>query len=135
MPLFCKDGLLTMPREYNRTRRIAELLQRELAMLIARDLDDPRIGMVTITGVDVTKDLALAKVFVTRLGEAGVPTEIVAVLNHAAGYLRRRLSDHLDMRVTPELLFRYDQTVEKGLALSQIIDRAVSSDAQQDSEE
>lgn len=120
-----------MPREFSRTRRIAELLQRELANIITRELDDPRIGMVTITGVDVSKDLSLAKIYVTQLEKGGAPDELVAALNRAAGYLRKRLSSRLDLRVTPKLNFKYDSSVERGVELAKLIDRAVLADTKQ----
>jgi ribosome-binding factor A len=112
-----------MPKEFSRTRRVAEQLQRELAPLIARELDDPRIGMVTITGVDVSRDYANATVWVTRVGSASEIEESIQALNHAAGFLRHKLSMELNLRSTPRLKFRYDKSVEEGAAMHELLER------------
>jgi ribosome-binding factor A len=114
-----------MPKEFSRTRRVAELLQRELSEVIARELGDPRIGMVTVTAVQVSKDLAHATVYVTRLG-TGTPnqTETVEALNRASGFLRHALSERLELRTTPRLHFKYDTSIERGVELSRLIERA-----------
>ena len=124
-----------MPKEYSRARRIGEQLQRELADLIAREVNDPRVGMVTITDVDVSRDLSNAKVYFTRLGKADdvTPEQAAAALNHAAGFLRRQLSHRLALRGTPNLVFKYDHSVQRGVDLSNLIDRVVS-DADKDPE-
>ena len=94
-----------MRKETGRTRRIAELLQRELAVLIPRELGDPRLAQLTLTGVDVAPDLSHAKVYITQLsGVANAPATL-AVLNGAAGFLRHALRSRLDLRIIPELRF------------------------------
>ncbi|MDH3690715.1 MAG: 30S ribosome-binding factor RbfA, partial [Gammaproteobacteria bacterium] len=115
------------PKEFSRTRRVGELVRRELAVLIASELNDPRVGMVTITAVDITKDLRLAKVRVTCLGSEEHRRKSVAALNNAAGFLRRCLSRSLELRVTPALLFTYDSSIERGIEMSSLID-SVSAD-------
>ena len=117
-----------MPREYSRARRIAELIQRELAILIAKEVKDPRLGMPTVTAVDLSKDLSNAKVFVTALGSDEAVADSIAALNRAAGFLRHCLGDRLDMRSTPRLKFHLDTSVKRGAELSQLIDQAVESD-------
>lgn len=124
-----------MPKEFSRARRVGEQLQRELADLIAREVHDPRVGMITITGVDVSKDLSVARVFFTRLvpSDNVTPQQAEAGLNHAAGFLRHQLSHRLALRGTPALVFKYDHSVERGIELSNLIDRVVS-DTDQDPE-
>lgn len=116
-----------MPREFSRTRRVEAQIQRELAQLIQFELKDPRVGLVTVSGVEVSKDLAYAKVYVTALGdEAHSVDDMLAALKHAAGFLRHELGKRLTTRVTPQLNFVYDASVERGAHLSALIDEALS---------
>ena len=117
-----------MPKEYSRTRRVAEQIQRELAVLVQRELNDPRIGLVTISAVDVAPDFSHAKVYVTFLDDAQGRAETLQVLAKAAGYLRSCLARRLFMRSVPELRFLYDDSVSRGNELSALIDEAVASD-------
>ena len=115
------------PRQgYSRSDRVSEQLQRDLAQLV-RELKDPRLGMVTLLEVVVSKDLAHAKVWfdVLDLEQAKQAEEI---LNHAAGFLRHELGRGLKLRLTPELKFFYDDTQRRGNELSAIIDQAVAAD-------
>jgi ribosome-binding factor A len=105
---------------------VAEQLQRDLAQLV-RELKDPRLGMVTLLEVVVSKDLAHAKVWFDVL-EVEQAKQAEEVLNHAAGFLRHELGRGLKLRVTPELKFFYDDTQRRGNELSAIIDQAVASD-------
>jgi ribosome-binding factor A len=114
-----------MPREYSRARRIEEQMQRLLVDLIRREVKDPRVGAVTVTGVQVSPDLSHAKVFFTGGGDAAA---VQAALGHAAGFLRRELKHALGMRQVPELHFTIDESIERGARLSQLIDQAVASD-------
>lgn len=118
--------------DIDRTRRVGELIQRELALLINSELSDPRIGLVTVTGVELTRDLKQAKVFVTELNSqtADAPghSVLIEALTSASGYLKRLLSQKLDLRTTPKLQFIYDKSVEQGLKLSQLIDEARKKD-------
>jgi len=118
-----------MPKDYPRTLRIAEQIQRELADIIRLELKDPRIGMVTITGVEVSPDHAYAKVFFTLLGDAGKVQETSDGLQHASGYLRSQLARRIKLRTVPQLRFKYDASVERGVNLSRLIDAAVASDS------
>ena len=114
-----------MPRDHSRTLRIAEQIQRELAGLIRLELKDPRVGMVTLTDVEVTADYAHAKVFFTTLGTNDQIEAAGAGLNHAAGFLRHELGQRIKLRSIPQLHFIYDESVERGVRLSQLIDEAV----------
>lgn len=113
-----------MPREYSRTLRVAEQIQRELAQLIQQELKDPRIGMVTVADVEVTTDLSHARVYVTIFGGDDNTYETISALNHAAGFLRRELSHRLSLRTTPALRFIHDQTTEKANHLAALLSRA-----------
>ncbi|GBE10225.1 ribosome-binding factor A [bacterium BMS3Bbin12] len=117
-----------MPKEFSRTRRVGEQIQRELSALIRRDLQDPRAGWVTITGVRMSRDLVHARVFVSVLDENRDPMQAVAALNHAAGFLRRLLGRTLGLRVVPRLRFEHDASIERGARLSSLIDQAVNED-------
>lgn len=109
-----------------RLRRVADQIQRELSELLRSHLKDPRVGMITLTGVEVSPDLAHAKVFFTTLGDADSLVRIEAGLRHAAGFLRSGLGARLKLRTTPELHFHHDESIERGIRLSQLIDAAVS---------
>jgi ribosome-binding factor A len=118
-----------MPREYPRSRRIAEQIQRELSGIIRLELKDPRVGMITITDVEVTQDQSHARVFFTALGGQDRVEDAVHGLQHAAGFLRTQLAHRMKLRTVPQLQFKYDQSVERGMHLSQLIDAAVAEDA------
>jgi len=117
-----------MPKDYPRSRRIAEQIQRELSGIIRLELKDPRVGMITITDVEVSHDYSHAKVFFTQLGDSDKAEGVTGALRHAAGFLRSQLAHRLKLRIVPELHFTYDVSVEHGMRLSQLIDAAVASD-------
>jgi ribosome-binding factor A len=117
-----------MPKDYPRSRRIAEQVQRELADIIRLELKDPRVGLITITDVEVTPDHKLAKVYFTLLGEESRIEEATSGLQHAAGFLRSQLAHRFEMRTVPQLAFIYDASVERGARLSQLIDAAIADD-------
>jgi ribosome-binding factor A len=117
-----------MPREFSRARRVGEQIQRELAVLIRSEIRDPRLGMVSVSAVEVSRDLAHAKVFFSTLGDAGAADRSLEVLNGAAPYLRHLLGKRLVLRSVPQLHFHQDHSLEEGARLSALIDRAVHSD-------
>jgi ribosome-binding factor A len=117
-----------LPRDFPRSRRIAEQIQRELSEIVRVDLKDPRIGMITLTDVEVTADGEHAKVFFTVLGDPVRVEQAAEGLQHAAGYLRSQLARRLTVRLVPHLQFKYDPSVERGARLSQLIDQAVAED-------
>ena len=123
-----------MPREFSRGRKIADLIQRELAILIQREVKDPRIGMVTISEATVSRDLSFADIYFTVL-PAENTAEIEEVLNQAGGFLRSQLAKILSTRTTPRLRFHYDATIENGSRLSQAIDKAIAEDESRGSEQ
>jgi ribosome-binding factor A len=111
-----------------RTGRLADQLQRSLSELIRLELKDPRVHMVTITGVEVSADASHAKVFVTTLDAPEQRKDMLAGLVHAAGFLRSALSRRLAVRIVPQLHFVYDESVERGTRLSRLIDESVRED-------
>jgi ribosome-binding factor A len=121
-----------MAREFGRTERVADYLRQELARLLQLEVRDPRLGMVSVNEVQVSRDLAHAKVFVTfmeRDSEAEA-ADVLEVLNRAAGYLRSQLARDARMRTIPRLRFVYDSGVVRGRQLSDLIDRALEQDGQ-----
>lgn len=122
-----------MAKDFSRTRRIGEQMQRELATLIQQEIQDPRLGMVTVSAVEVSRDLAHAKVFITVLDDQ--LQDIAAsleVLNRAGGFLRHELGRRMTLRTVPALRFVYDESMARGNELSRLIDEAVKSDKQRD---
>ena len=109
---------------HGRPQRVADLIQRELSDLIRREVRDPRVGMVTLTSVDVSPDLSHAKVFFTLLQKEKIE-ETAQALQRAAGFLRSQLAHRMKMYTTPELRFVYDESVERGDRLSRLIDSAI----------
>lgn len=117
-----------MPKEYPRARRIEEQLQRLLADLVRREVKDPRVGLVTITSVEVSRDLGHAKVFFTPFAGMGDAAAALAALQHAAGFLRHEVRNQMRLRNAPVLDFHIDDSVDRGARLSALIDDAVEGD-------
>ena len=114
----------------NRGFRVADQIQRDLTELIARELKDPRVGMVTIQSVEVTPDYAHAKVFFSIL--VGQPQETQYALNQAAGFLRNGLFKRLMIHTVPTLHFVFDRTTERAADMNALIAKAVSSRSKDD---
>ncbi len=119
--------------EVDRTRRVAELLKREIAVLIARELNDSRINSVTVTGVTISRDLKISTVFVSSALDSLNRTDqesnrVEKLLNKSAGYLRHLLSQTVNLRTTPSLVFKYDDSIQRGMDMSRLIDRLNSRD-------
>ncbi|HEY2629412.1 MAG TPA: 30S ribosome-binding factor RbfA [Usitatibacter sp.] len=108
-----------------RHARIADQIQRELAELVRTEMRDPRVGMVTLTGVEISRDQSHAKVFFTVMGPEGAAEEALEGLQSAAGFLRTGIAHRLTTRKVPELHFEHDESVERGVRLSKLIDEAV----------
>lgn len=119
-----------MAKEYSRTQRIAEQMQRDLAQLIQREIKDPRIGMVTISFVKVARDLGYAEVYYTVMpyGEVSEDDAVKAagdVLKEAAGFLRTELAQNMQLRTVPKLRFHFDATIDRGRRLHSLIEKTV----------
>jgi len=123
-----------MPTDYSRTRRIGEMIQREIAVLLQREVKDPRLQKVSITAVEVSKDLSVAKVFFTVVDAAKgeelneVIKEAEKGLLKAASFLRFQLGRRIIIRNVPRLDFRYDDSVIRGSEMSQLIDEVIAND-------
>ena len=115
-----------MPKDFLRGRRIADQLQRELSEIIRLELKDPRVGLVTITDIEVSSDNSHAKVFFTVLGNDAQQDSATRALQHAAGFLRSQVAPRLRLRTVPQLHFIYDSSVERGMHLSKLIEQAVT---------
>mgnify|MGYP003580375485 FL=1 len=109
----------------NRAFKVADQIQRDLTELIARELKDPRVGMVTIQSVEVTPDYAHAKVYFSLL--VGDPVETTEALNQAAGFLRNGLFKRLHIHTVPTLHFHFDRTTERAADMNALIAQAVAS--------
>ncbi len=124
-------------KEFKRTDRVADFLKKELGSLIQLELRDPRLGMVSVTDVAVSKDLAHARIFVTVMGKetAEEAEEALKVLNHAAGFLRSRVAKNHNARTTPALKFLFDTAVRRGEYMSRLIESAVAGDSKDRSDD
>ena len=109
-----------------RLRRVAEQIRRQLSEILHAELKDPGVGMITVTDVEVSPDLAHAKVFFTTLGDAEALAQSQAGLRRASGFLRSALGRRIKVHNTPELHFEYDASVERGVRLTQLIAAAVA---------
>ncbi|MGH1460566.1 MAG: 30S ribosome-binding factor RbfA [Neptuniibacter sp.] len=128
-----------MARDYSRTQRIADQLQKELAQLIQFEIKDPRLGMVTVSYAKVSKDLGFADVYITVLplngkDEAEAIVDSLKVLNSAAGFLRGELSRNVKLRATPQLRFHFDETIERGRHLHHLIEATIRQENQNQSD-
>jgi len=111
-----------MAKEFSRSRRVADLIQRELATLIQRDIQDHDLGMVTVSTIDVSPDLKNAKVFFTCIGNTIALEQVVARLNEHIGPFRYELSKTLILRSVPKLKFAYDYSLDRANKLTSLID-------------
>ncbi|MFH0257320.1 30S ribosome-binding factor RbfA [Vibrio rumoiensis] len=118
-----------MSKEFSRAQRVAQQLQKELASILQRDVRDSRIGMVTISDVEVSRDLAYAKVFVTFfcVGEQTPESSLAALKEHEVA-VRMALGKRIRLRLTPEVRFTYDNTLVEGMRMSNLVSEVVSKD-------
>ncbi|WP_196139492.1 30S ribosome-binding factor RbfA [Aliikangiella sp. G2MR2-5] len=121
-----------MAREFNRTDRVAEQLQRELAQIIQMEIKDPRLGMVTVSAVEISRDLYYSTAYVTFLGidedEKSI-RQALEVLNQASGFIRSLIGKRMKLRVIPQLKFEFDGSIARGSELSALINKAREKDA------
>ncbi len=119
-----------MGKQYSRAQRVGDQIQRELAVMIPREVRDPRLGFVTITGVEVTRDIGHAKIFITVMNcdDDEQIRENLAVLDESAGLLRMMLGKAMRIRSVPQLHFRYDESISRGAYMSALIEKAINSD-------
>jgi ribosome-binding factor A len=123
-----------MPREFTRSDRIGAQFQRELAELIRTEIKDQRLGMVTLNEVEVTRDMSLAKAYVSFLGAQETPQRCVKLLAALAPHFRHALGVRVRMRVMPELRFVYDDSIERGMKMDQLL-RGLNTQASEQADE
>ncbi len=122
-----------MAREFARTDRVGQEIQKEIATILMREVKDPRLAMTTVSAVELTRDLAYAKIFVTFFtNEESEIKSSVEVLNDAAGFIRSLLAKKLRARIMPHLRFVYDSSMAEGVRMSSLVDKAVASDKHSD---
>jgi ribosome-binding factor A len=123
-----------MAREYARTDRVGQQIQKEIAVILMREIKDPRLSMTTVSAVEVTRDLAYAKIFVTFFNDnADEIKASLEVLAEAEGYIRSLLGKRLRARIMPHLRFVYDSSMSEGVRMSALVDQAVASDKNDES--
>jgi ribosome-binding factor A len=121
-------------REFGREERVGAELHRELALILRDEVRDPRLNQVTIQEVRVVRDLSHARVFFTLM-DSDQAKKVEQALNKASSFLRRRLGEMVKLRTIPQLHFEYDHSLEHGLRLSSLIDKAVASEGQTPSDD
>ena len=117
-----------MPREYARSQRIADLLQREIALLLQKEASFKEAGLITVSFVDVSPDLRNASVYFTCLGPTCSEEDLADLLNERARHFRRLLGQSLALRAVPQLVFRFDQTLNRANRLTELIDQVNQKD-------
>ena len=117
-----------------RERRVGELLKEEISKIIRREVKDPRIGFVSITDVEVSGDLRHAKVFVSVYGDEQEKEDTMAGLKKATGFIRKLVGDRITTYHTPEIIFRYDDSIEHGVYISNLI-KEVRKEEKKENEE
>jgi ribosome-binding factor A len=129
VPAFAGTTHERMKKHSQRAQRVGDQIQRELADLLATEVKDPRVGRVTITHVEVAADLAHATVYFSHLAGKEHAKDGIAALSRTAGFLRSELARRLDLYSVPQLKFAYDDSIESGMRLSSLIDRAIEEDS------
>jgi ribosome-binding factor A len=119
-----------VPRDFQRGRRLEEQILRLLSELVRREIKDPRVGLVTFTTVELSRDLSHAKVYFVPFDGKRPAEQVAAALASAAGFLRNHLKKQLEIRHVPELRFAVDHTIDEAARLSSLINRAVASDVE-----
>ena len=106
-----------------RQQRVAEQIKIEISQLLEREVDDPRLNLINITDVTISPDLHDASIYVSALAGEAAKTQVLAGLEHARSFLRRRLGQQMQLRIVPELHFRWDRSLETGDRISRLIDQ------------
>ncbi len=121
-----------MAKEFGRTDRLAQQMQQEMAMILQRDIKDPRLhSMITVSDVDVSKDLSHAKIYVTFLGLAPEKvTQNLDILNDAAGYIRSLIAKRIQTRIVPTVRFYFDKSLDEGIRMANLVETVRRSDEQ-----
>ncbi|WP_145556532.1 30S ribosome-binding factor RbfA [Yersinia canariae] len=125
-----------MAKEFSRSQRVSQEMQKEIALILQREIKDPRVGMATVSGIELSRDLAYAKVFVTFLNvltdNAGPDTvkNGIKALQDASGYIRTLLGKAMRLRIVPELTFAYDNSLIEGMRMSNLVTNVIKNDVE-----
>jgi len=111
-----------MPRDFSRSSRVSEVIQREVANIVQKSMNDPRAAAVTITHTKMTRDMSSARIYFIMQGDKQAIKETEKVLNKAAGFIRHELTSRIELRYIPKLHFAYDQSIERGLRVGKLIE-------------
>lgn len=119
-----------MSREFKRSDRVAQELKKEVAVILQREVKDPRIGMVTVSDVEVSRDLAYAKIFVTFLFDNNQEAIVQGMkgLEKASPYIRSLVGKVMRLRIVPELRFIYDESLVEGMRMSNLVSNVIRED-------
>ncbi|MFM1057838.1 30S ribosome-binding factor RbfA [Yersinia enterocolitica] len=125
-----------MAKEFSRSQRVSQEMQKEIALILQREIKDPRVGMVTVSGIELSRDLAYAKVFVTFLNvltDNADPDTVkngIKALQDASGYIRTLLGKAMRLRIVPELTFAYDNSLIEGMRMSNLVTNVIKNDVE-----
>ncbi|AJJ61875.1 30S ribosome-binding factor RbfA [Yersinia aldovae] len=125
-----------MAKEFSRSQRVSQEMQKEIALILQREIKDPRVGMATVSGIELSRDLAYAKVFVTFLNvltDNADPDTVkngIKALQDASGYIRTLLGKAMRLRIVPELTFAYDNSLIEGMRMSNLVTNVIKSDVE-----
>lgn len=125
-----------MAKEFSRSQRVSQEMQKEIALILQREIKDPRVGMATVSGIELSRDLAYAKVFVTFLNvltDNADPDTVkngIKALQDASGYIRTLLGKAMRLRIVPELTFAYDNSLIEGMRMSNLVSNVIRSDVE-----
>ncbi|AKP34112.1 30S ribosome-binding factor RbfA [Yersinia aleksiciae] len=125
-----------MAKEFSRSQRVSQEMQKEIALILQREIKDPRVGMATVSGIELSRDLAYAKVFVTFLNvltDNADPDTVkngIKALQDASGYIRTLLGKAMRLRIVPELTFAYDNSLIEGMRMSNLVTNVIKNDAE-----
>ncbi|AIY65845.1 30S ribosome-binding factor RbfA [Pseudoalteromonas piratica] len=117
-------------REFSRTDRVGQQIQKEVALILQREIKDPRLGMITVSAVEVSRDLSYAKVFVTTLNDHDEEKSklIMKILGEAQGFVRSLLGKRIRARIVPEIKFVMDTSLLEGMRISNLVDQVIRDD-------
>ena len=125
-----------MAKEFSRSLRVSQEMQKEIALILQREIKDPRVGMATVSGIELSRDLAYAKVFVTFLNvltDNADPDTVkngIKALQDASGYIRTLLGKAMRLRIVPELTFAYDNSLIEGMRMSNLVTNVIKNDVE-----
>ncbi|HHA0036688.1 TPA: 30S ribosome-binding factor RbfA [Yersinia enterocolitica] len=125
-----------MAKEFSRSQRVSQEMQKEIALILQREIKDPRVGMATVSGIELSRDLAYAKVFVTFLNvltDNADPDTVkngIKALQDASGYIRTLLGKAMRLRIVPELTFAYDNSLIEGMRMSNLVTNVIKNDVE-----